>query len=383
MRTAHNIGILKPFGTPTVHSGTLVIAEQPLHVLTPEQQWAYAVSFRAGRLDGAAAGADSVLTRVELEVMRGRVGVGWTDERDKAFVVEKFLGPGTLAMTLVTPASAPLGRLVFRNAEPGATRSEFRVKSCTVQMGSATSLPYLVSVTGRDVAGETPSAVGDVRVFDDEAAAAINHARLSWLETADLPVRGKSVLDAGCGVGHFADFYVSRGCRVVGIDGRPENVAELKRRQPSVGAFVADVQQSLDHLGRFDVVHCFGLLYHLDSPIAALRNFSKICNELVVLETTICDAFRPLAVLADEPPTVNQALAGIGSRPTPSFVVFALNRIGFSFVYGASRPPEHPDFQFDWRDNYDVQRDGHNLRCMFVASRSRLELPALVSLVEQ
>jgi hypothetical protein len=52
-------------------------------------------------------------------------------------------------------------------------------------------------------------------------------------------------------------------------------------------------------------------------------------------------------------------------------------------VYGASRPPEHPDFQFDWRDNYDVQRDGHNLRCMFVASRSRLELPALVSLVEQ
>jgi len=41
-------------------------------------------------------------------------------------------------------------------------------------------------------------------VFDAPEALAINGARMSHLESLGLPLAGKRVLDAGCGVGHLA-----------------------------------------------------------------------------------------------------------------------------------------------------------------------------------
>jgi hypothetical protein len=121
---------------------------------------------------------------------------------------------------------------------------------------------------------------------------------------------------------------------------------------------VADVQaDDLASLGRLDIVHCFGLLYHLDSPVIALRRLHDVCGELLLLETMVCDSSAPMSILADEPGAVNQALAGLGCRPSPAFIVTALNRIGFRHIYGATTPPRHPDFSFEWRDNGDVVRD--------------------------
>jgi SAM-dependent methyltransferase len=222
-------------------------------------------------------------------------------------------------------------------------------------------------------------------VFHDDPAVAINRARLDFLASLGLPLEGKRVLDAGCGVGHHTPFYTSRGCQVVGIDGRPENIEEMKQRYPQVEGLVGDLQtMDLDALGSFDVVHCLGLLYHTDSPVQALRRLTSVCRGQLVLETIVCDAEGEIMLLADEEGSANQALAGLGCRPSPSFVAMALNRLGFRYVYGTTRPPQHPDFQFEWRNTLDSHRDGANLRCMFVASRTpvtcdhlTLLLPAL------
>lgn len=50
-----------------------------------------------------------------------------------------------------------------------------------------------------------------------------------------------------------------------------------------------------------------------------------------------------------------------------------LNRLGLPFVYAPVTPPGHPDFEFEWRGDLADSRDGHRLRCIFVASRSKLE----------
>ena len=84
----------------------------------------------------------------------------------------------------------------------------------------------------------------------------------------------------------------------------------------------------------------------------------------------------------DEPLTSNQALKGLGCRPSPGYVVLMLNRIGFPFVYAPKIPPLHQDFQFKWKGNIDVWRDGHPLRCIFVASRTKLQNPNMVNLLE-
>jgi SAM-dependent methyltransferase len=165
------------------------------------------------------------------------------------------------------------------------------------------------------------------------------------------------------------------------IDGRERNIASLRQRYPELEASVQDAEADLDHLGRFDVVFCYGLLYHLESPLRALRGFARICTGQLLLETMVCDHEAPLMLLADETSTVSQALHGLGARPTPSFLTLALNRAGFRYVYRTAQPPKHEDFRFEWRNDLAWMRDGHPLRIVLVASHAELALPSLVQVL--
>jgi FkbM family methyltransferase len=232
-------------------------------------------------------------------------------------------------------------------------------------------VPY--PITG--IPAELPTGGGGLGVFDSPDALAINSARLAHLESLGLPLSGKSVLDAGCGVGHLAQFFVERGCRTVCVDARSENIDRLRALYPDLEAAVANIETDrLVEFGVFDIVFCYGLLYHLANPIAGLANIAEACGGLLLLETMIADHPLPLCRLADEPSeTLNQAVGGVGSRPTPAFVAMALTRLGFPFVYAPLIPPGHPDFEFEWRGDFADSRDGHLLRCIFVASRSKLK----------
>ena len=235
----------------------------------------------------------------------------------------------------------------------------------------------------RKVAAEPRPEGGGVECFDTGAAFELNEARLKHLAALDLPLAGRNVLEVGAGVGRLTSFFVGRGCSVVVTEGREENVAELRRRLPAVDARVADVEESLRHLGRFEVVFCYGVLYHLENPLRALRNMAAVCDDFLLIETMVCDSRLPVLRLEDEPTSVNQALRGLAHRPSPSYLAVALNRIGFDYVYAASDPPNHADYRFSWRDNLDTARDTALLRGVFVAARSSLDRPGLTSLLAE
>jgi SAM-dependent methyltransferase len=242
--------------------------------------------------------------------------------------------------------------------------------------------PYPGRVVRRVPEAEPRPHDGGVECFDTPLALGINGGRLEHLAGLGLPLEGKTVLDVGCGVGHLAQFFVRRNCKVTCVDGRPENVASLRQRYPGIEAHVADVQRDpLGRFGTFDVVLCYGLLYHLEDPLGGLRNVASAVKDLLLLETVITDCSRPILTLVDEPSSFNQTLAAMGCRPSPSYVAMALNRVGFPHVYGAAEPPDHHDFRFAWKDNLDHARDGYLLRCIFVASRRELHNPRLKSLL--
>jgi hypothetical protein len=69
--------------------------------------------------------------------------------------------------------------------------------------------------------------------------------------------------------------------------------------------------------------------------------------------------------------------------PVATLCRVGLSRVGFPYVYAPITPPVHEDFRFEWKNNLDCSRDGHNLRCMFVASRKELHNPKLVSLLDR
>ena len=218
-------------------------------------------------------------------------------------------------------------------------------------------------------------------VFDAPNALAINKARMEHLASLGLPLAGKTVLDVGAGVGYLASVLAGMGCRVTCVEGREENVAVLRQRHPGVAATVADVERvDLSGLGQFDVVFCYGLLYHLENPLAVLRNMAGACREMLLLETIISDHDGLVVQFEDEPPSTNQALARIGNRPSPAWVAYALDRAGFPHVYAPRVPPAHEDFQLRWKNDLAHRRDGHPLRCVFVASRAPLANDRLVAL---
>jgi SAM-dependent methyltransferase len=243
-------------------------------------------------------------------------------------------------------------------------------------------LPYPVDIRRRDYKSEGVRRHGGLEVFDAPNAVAINRARITNLASMGLAFAGKRVLDIGCGVGHLGARLAEMGANVVCVDGRESNIASLRMRYPQLEAHVGNVEtDDLAQFGRFPIVFCYGLLYHLENPLQSLRSMAAVCDEMLLLETIICDHEMALVRVEDESTDVNQALGGIAGRPTPHYVVLALNRVGFPFVYAPVTPPEHEDFHFEWRNNLDCARDGHNLRCTFVASRTELKNPALISLL--
>jgi SAM-dependent methyltransferase len=243
--------------------------------------------------------------------------------------------------------------------------------------------PYPVSIVARDPASEPVPEGGGLEVFDTPAALAINRARLDHLASLGLRLDRRRVLDVGCGVGHLAQFFVARGCSVLALDGREANLESLRSRYPGLEARLVDLDhEPLVPFGRFEIVFCYGLVYHLENPLAGLRSIAAVCDDLLLLETLVCDSAQSVMVMVDEPRVQNQALGQLGSRPSPGYVVMALNRVGFPFVYAPREPPDHPDFRFEWRNDLSISRGVNNLRCIFVASRARLNQSSLIGLLD-
>jgi SAM-dependent methyltransferase len=246
------------------------------------------------------------------------------------------------------------------------------------------ALPYPVRVRRRIYEDERVRKRGGLQVFDTPEALALNDARMTHLESLGLSLAGKRVLDVGAGVGHLAVRLEKTGCKVICVEGRPGNVESLRQRYPRFDAHVANVEaEPLNRFGQVDIVFSYGLLYHLENPLQSLRNMAAAGSEMLLLETIVCDADLPIVRIDDESKDFNQALAGIACRPSPHYVVLALSRVGFPYVYAPVSPPAHEDFRFEWKNNLDCARDGHNLRCIFVASRRELHNPKLVSLLTE
>ena len=76
----------------------------------------------------------------------------------------------------------------------------------------------------------------------------------------------------------------------------------MKEIIPSPPSVIRNEQRAVQELfrkhvvpsyGRFDVVFCFGLLYHLRYPLMALDGLSAICDGEIFIESAILDDYSP------------------------------------------------------------------------------------------
>jgi FkbM family methyltransferase len=155
-----------------------------------------------------------------------------------------------------------------------------------------------------------------------------------------------NAVDAGCGVGFFSQTLAERGLNVCGFDGRGENVAEARRRFPHIPFEQGDIEErAILQLGRFDLVLCFGLLYHLENPLRAIRHLRGLTEKCLLLESMCLPEERPSMLLREEPRQEDQSLTDVACYASEVSLVKMLYRAGFGMVYRVIPLPDHDDFR--------------------------------------
>ena len=156
-------------------------------------------------------------------------------------------------------------------------------------------------------------------------------------------------------------------------DARPE-LLEVIRSRFKLDTLVFDAEKDLKkvlELPKVDIIHCYGLLYHIQNPKVFLQSIAPLCN-ILLLETCVSSDHLPLdAYIVDEDkhdPT--QAISGKGCRPSRLWIENILKE-NFDFVYYPKTQPDHEEFPIDWNTNYENSRS-KLIRSVFIASKSKI-----------
>src|SRR5579871_5925640 len=185
----------------------------------------------------------------------------------------------------------------------------------------------------------------------------------------------RSALDAGCGVGFFSQTLSEMGLETRAFDGRFENVVEARKRFPKISFDRGDIESSeIAALGTFDLVLCFGLLYHLESPMCAIRHLRALTAKGLLMESMCVPGDDVRMTLRDEPSQHDQSLTDVAFYPSESCLVKMLYRAGFSNVYRVKQLTGHDDF----RETPDHTRR----RTILFASHQAVKAACLVPLAE-
>ena len=155
-----------------------------------------------------------------------------------------------------------------------------------------------------------------------------------------------NAVDAGCAVGFFSEILRQCGLSVCGFDGREENVLEARRRFPQIPFECANIEApTIIRMGKFDLVLCFGLLYHLENPMLAIRHLYAMTDKGLLLESMCVPGSQTEILVRQEPRIADQSLMDIALCPSESCLVKMLYRAGFQNVYRLTTLPSHDDFR--------------------------------------
>ncbi len=157
------------------------------------------------------------------------------------------------------------------------------------------------------------------------------------LQAQNGSLQGKRILDIACNSGFWSIQCALLGAEVVGFDARPELIEQAHLLQSIVGVEHAEFRvldfwemnpQSLG--GPFDIVLNLGILYHLPSPLEALRLTLAMARDVVLLDTSIHRSSASVIRLHWEEPTdIRMAnTSGMVARPSKRAVDLMLRHLG-------------------------------------------------------
>ena len=180
-----------------------------------------------------------------------------------------------------------------------------------------------------------------------------NEQRLKHLHSIGLSIlKGMTVLEVGAGIGDHTKYFIDIGCDIITTEGRPENVDVLKKNVGNKAAVaLLDLEKPSPNPiydKQFDIVYCYGTLYHLSNPNFALNYLAKKCKGTFLLET--CVSFgkdESINLVHEHSGDPSQSLVGKGCRPTRIWLYNKMKSL-FEHVYVPKTQPNHVEFPTNW-----------------------------------
>ena len=110
----------------------------------------------------------------------------------------------------------------------------------------------------------------------------LNPLRLGWIDGL-AQLRGKSVLDVGCGGGILTEAMARLGAHVTGIDlsEKPLKVAQLHLLESGLAIqyeLVSSEEKAKNFPGAFDIVTCMELLEHVPDPASTVAACARLAK---------------------------------------------------------------------------------------------------------
>ncbi len=148
------------------------------------------------------------------------------------------------------------------------------------------------------------------------------------------PLRGRRVLDVGCGNGYHCWRMLGEGAaEVIGIDPSPLFVMQFWALQKYLGqanisVLPVGIAQVPPKLAAFDTVFSMGVLYHRRSPLDHLMALREALREggQLVLETLIIEGGEGATLLPDDR---YARMGNVWFLPSPDTLLQWLRRTGF------------------------------------------------------
>jgi hypothetical protein len=176
--------------------------------------------------------------------------------------------------------------------------------------------------------------------------------------SADAPRASATAIDIACHQGYFSVQLARAGFgRVDAIDARAEHVEDTRLLAdvldaPTVHARQRDVfALSAEADGMHDLVVMFGLLYHLENPVGALRVARALTRRACLIETQVVphlsgmvdwgsyEFVRPLKGCfgiideVDETHAPEASVTGVCLAPSTEGLIWLLRAVGFHEAY--------------------------------------------------
>ena len=95
-------------------------------------------------------------------------------------------------------------------------------------------------------------------------------------------VKGKSILDAACGPGKYAEILLSKGATVTGFDISPRMIELAKERNKNTGLFfVQDLETPFEKLNdnSFDIIVCALAMHYVEDWNSTIQEFHRVLKE--------------------------------------------------------------------------------------------------------